>query len=240
VLLISLANVMSLLLYKTAAREKEFALRAALGSGRAHLLSLSLMESLQLAAIGGTLGLVISAGRNSLLMAIAPKDRLHIGTPENNIWVVGFTVAAVLITGILCGTLSFYYASKSDLASVLKGQFRSAVMGQRSGSIRSLLTVFQIALSVVLLVCTTLLIKSFKRVATENTGFTAVNVVTMQIALSARTYQTGAQQISFSQALMEKSSVLPGVKSCSIASSLPILGVEQYTLAFRIIRQPGT
>jgi len=236
VVLIACANVANLLLVRASVREKEVAIRAALGAGRRRLTVQMLIESLVLAIAGGTLGLLLAylaipsiqtLGANSIPRAadIAIDGR-----------VLAFAFAASILTGILFGLAPAWRASHTGFGAVLKeGGRSSSTSGGRW--VRSGLLVAEVALSIILLVGATLLLRSFARLTGVNPGFDPEQVLAFQVSLPPTTYPAEPDRVRFFDGLFEKLEALPGVRSAGMVQTLPLRG--SYTLSFVVDRRPA-
>ena len=215
VLLIACADVANLLLARSAARQKEIAIRAAMGASRTRVLRQMLTESILLSAIGGAAGLVLSIWLTDLLMSMLPESAPrfeHIGIDYR---VLTFALGVSALTGILFGIVPALQASKLDVTSALKEGGRSGE-GHRRTSARSLLLIGEL-LSLMLLVGAGLLIKSFLRLQEIQPGFNAHNVLIANLALPYPKYQYEQFEEFFRQ-LKERLEAAPGVQSCRVAA----------------------
>ena len=220
VLLIACANVANLLLARSAARQKEIAIRAAMGASRTRVLRQMLTESILLSAIGGIAGLVLSIWLTDVLMSMLPEGapRLeHIGIDYR---VLTFALGVSALTGILFGIVPALQASKLDVTSALKEGGRSGE-GHRRTSARSLLLIGEVALSLMLLVGAGLLIKSFLRLQEIRPGFNAHNVLIANLALPYPKYQYEQFEEFFRQ-LKERLEAAPGVQAAGGSMNLPL------------------
>jgi putative ABC transport system permease protein len=222
VLLIGSANVANMLLARAAARQKEMAIRTALGAGRWRIVRQLLTESMLLSLTSGTLGLLVAIWGIDLLLALSPRDLPRVKEVTIDLRVLGFTLGVSLLTGILFGLLPALQASRPNLNERLKAGGRSASSGISRQRVRSFLVVGEIALSLVLLIGAGLLIKSFLRLQSVNPGFNSKNVLTMQLDLSGPNYKKGAQVIAFHDQLLERIKGLPGIQFASTRSFVPI------------------
>ena len=220
VLLIACANVANLLLARSAARQKEIAIRAAMGASRTRVLRQMLTESILLSAIGGIAGLILSIWLTDVLMSMLPEGapRLeHIGIDYR---VLAFALGVSALTGILFGIVPALQASKLDVTSALKEGGRSGE-GHRRTSARSLLLIGEVALSLMLLVGAGLLIKSFLRLQEIRPGFNAHNVLIANLALPYPKYQYEQFEEFFRQ-LKERLEAAPGVQAAGGSMNLPL------------------
>ena len=220
VLLIACANVANLLLARSAARQKEIAIRAALGASRTRVLRQMLTESVLLSAIGGIAGLVLSIWLTNLLMSMLPEGAPrpeHIGIDYR---VLTFALGISALTGILFGIVPALQASKLDVTSALKEGGRSAE-GHRRTSARSLLLIGEVALSLMLLVGAGLLIRSFLRLQEVRPGFNAHNVLVANLSLPYPKYEY-RQFEEFFHRLNERLEAAPGVQAAGGSINLPL------------------
>ncbi|PYI91185.1 MAG: ABC transporter permease [Verrucomicrobia bacterium] len=220
VLLIACANVATLLLARSAARQKEIAIRAAMGASRTRVLRQMLTESILLSAIGGIAGLVLSIWLTDLLMSMLPEGAPRLEQIGIDYRVLTFALGVSALTGILFGIVPALQASKLDVTSALKEGGRSAE-GHRRTSARSLLLIGEVALSLMLLVGAGLLIKSFVRLQEVRPGFNAHNVLVATLALPYPKYDY-PQFEEFFRRLKERLDVAPGVKAVGGSINLPL------------------
>jgi len=235
VLLIACANVASLLLARTAARQREMAVRAALGAGRGRVVRQLLTESLTLALLGGALGLVIAMGSLSTLKSMLPADNLLLASARFDWQVLAFLAALAILTGLAFGLAPALQASRLDLAEAFKarGQQGAGLAGLR---LRSSLIVGEVALAVVLVVSAGLLITSLWRLTQADPGFRPEQTVTARIYAPPQQQGAAAQDraatIALYDDLMRRARSLPGVAAAAAAnaeplsSEIPLLPVE--------------
>ncbi len=222
VLLIACANVGNLLFARALARRKEIAIRSALGAARARVFRQLLVETLLLAAAGGALGLflarqALTAGATLLADQIPRADELSID------WrVVAFVAGVSLITGILAGTLPAIRAGRTDLNEALKegGRHDSAV-GVRT---RRVLIVCEVALSVVLLMGATVMIRTLVNLRNVDAGFDPRNVLTMRLSVSTGRYHSGEDMFNLLDRTLAALRAVPGVQSAGAIDDLPVMG----------------
>jgi putative ABC transport system permease protein len=236
VILIACANVANLLLVRASVREKEIAIRAALGAGRRRIVMQMLCESLVLALTGGALGLLMA------YLAIRPIQTLSAGSIPRvdditiDGIVLGFTVLVALATGILFGLAPAWQASRAGLGEVLREGGRSSVSTGRRW-IRSALLVAEVALSIILLVGAALLLRSFAKLTDVNPGFRADNVLAFRVSLPQTTYAEDHHRIAFFDKLLENLEGLPEVSAAGMVQTLPMRG--GYVLSFAIQGRPA-
>jgi putative ABC transport system permease protein len=234
VLLISCANVANLVLARNAARQREFALRVALGAGRLRIVRQLLTESALLAAIGGGLGLLIALWGVELLVARIPPGwvsgiPLSEGVPIDA-RVLVFTLVVSLVTGLVFGLAPALQVSKPDLNGVLKeGGRTGGAGGRRQRRLRGLLVVAEVALSLTLLIGAGLMARSFVELMRVPSGFNAENVLTMKLALPGLKYTKDEQVAGFYARALESIAAVPGVEAAGATTTLPLGGGDQQT-----------
>ena len=239
VLLIACANVANLLLSLATAREKEIAVRAALGARRGRIVRQLLTESVLLALLGSVLGLGLAWLGIKALVAISPSDLVSLQTVGLNLTVLLWTLGVSLMTGIVFGLAPALHISRLNLNDSLKEGGKSE-SGQAGGSrrLRNALVVAEIALAVVLLASAGLLIKSFVRLQQVDRGFSTDNILTMVIRLPGLRYEEDAQVVTFFNQAMERVRQLPNVRSAGMVNFLPLYGGLGSSTAFKIEGRP--
>ena len=227
VLLIACANVASLLLTRSLARQKEVAIRSALGANRWRLVRQLLTESLLLAIVGGTVGLLIAYWGVDALVATLPDNQLNslpfLKSLRIEPGILAFSFGLSLLTGIVFGLAPAIQSSRPDLNEVLKEGGRTTAGGARH-RLRSVFVATQIALAVVLLVGAGLMMKSLLRLLDSNVGFDPQNVLTMTLALPMPKYTELDKQVSFYDQLNTRVASLPGVAGAGTVNVLPLQG----------------
>jgi putative ABC transport system permease protein len=223
-LLIACANVANLMLARSVARQKENALRAALGAGRWRLIRQLLTETLLLWLIGGISGLLLGSWSVELLMTGSPTELPPGIDVKFDVTVFGFTFAIALLTGIAFGLAPALRFSRPEVHDLLKEGGKGA--GEISGSsrLRGALVVSQVALALVLLIGSMLLVKSFRALLQVNPGFDPRNLLTMEYRVPRNKYPEPAQQWAFHQQVVERVQALPGVQAASVVLALPHSG----------------
>jgi putative ABC transport system permease protein len=240
VLLIGSANVANMLLARAAGRQKEMAIRTALGARRWRIVRQLLTESMLLSLISGILGLLVAVWGIDVLVALAPADLPRVKGVTIDLRVLVFTLAVSVLTGVLFGLLPALQASRPNLNERLKAGGRSATSGRNRQRLRGFLVISEIALSLVLLVGAGLLIRSFQRLQAVDPGFNPSNVLTMQLDLSGPKYKTGAQVIAFHDQLLERLKQLPSVQYASTRTFIPIASDASFAyLRFNLEGRPG-
>jgi putative ABC transport system permease protein len=229
VLLIACANVANLLMARAAARQREIAVRAALGAGRWRIVRQLLTESLLLAGLGGFAGLTLASWGTDLLVSLAPPDLLNLPQVKINVVVLGFTLGISLLTGVIFGLAPAFEATRLNLSESLKEGGKSAG-GRRAQRLRNSLVILEAALALVLLVGAGLLIRSFARLQGVDPGFNAHNLLTMKVSLPGRKYDTDQKRINFFRQAIAQMQSLPGVESAGAVSFLPFAAPHAGTL----------
>src|ERR1044072_1287593 len=235
VLLIACANVANLLLASAATRQKEIAIRTALGASRVRVVKQLLTESFMLAFAGGGVGVLLALWGVALMTKLLPRDFPRLGEINLDWRVLGFTLLASVLTGILFGLAPALQISKTDVQETLKESGRGS-SGSRGHRLRSLLIVGEVALSVVLLVDAGLLFRSFLQLQAVNTGFTPEQVLTMRMTPAGNNYRLDADYIAFYDQVVQRVSTIPGVEAVGAINTLPL--DKGPTAGFRIGGQP--
>lgn len=224
-LLIGCANIASLLLARAVARERELAIRSAMGAGRARLLRLLLTESVLLFTGGGILGIGVAWWGVSAFASLGLSNLPRGFSVQLDLTVVGFTLACALLTGLAFGALPAWNAARAEAASTLKEVGgRGSSGGRRTQVLRSGLVVAEIALAVMLLSTAGLLVRSFEALQRETPGFTPNGVITVQLSLPAAKYDVPEKRIAFADAALGRIRALPGVRSAGLTNALPFAG----------------
>ena len=244
VLLIACANLASLLLTRSIARQKEIAIRAALGAQARRLIRQMLTESVMLAMVGGAAGVLVASFGVAALVAALPDAQLNalpfLRTLRIDPGILAFAFGLSLLTGVVFGLAPALQASRVDLLSALKEGGRSSTSAARQ-RLRGALVVTEIALAVVLLVGAGLMMKSLLRLLRVDVGFNPQNVLTMTVALPAGKYNEANRRISFHDQLKERVTALPGVGAASTVNILPLIGgnTTRFTVEGDPVPPPG-
>ena len=236
-LLIACANVANLLLARASARQREIAVRAALGASRGRIIRQLLTENVLLSLAGGVAGLLLAFWGMQALLAISPGNIPRLSTIGIDIQVLVFTIAVSVVTGLLFGLAPAVIVSKLNLNDTLKEGGRSSAEGAGGRRVRNALAIAEIALSLVLLVGAGLLIRSFLRLQEVKPGFNPSNVLTAQLSLPTAKYAENQQVVNFYDQLLERLAQQPGVKSVSLTNGLPMGGGGDF-LAFFVEGKP--
>jgi predicted permease len=222
VLLIACANVSSLLLSRALGRQREMALRMAIGAPRSALVWQLLTESLVLSLAGGAIGVALSSWGTETLAAMAQGSLPMASEIRTDPTVLVFTLVISLLAGVLFGLTPALQVSRPDLNSVLRSEGRGSTAGRGRNLFRAMLLVSQAALSMVLLIGAGLLVRNFIQLRNTSPGFEPDHLLTMNIGLPPTRYSTAPQMISFFRDVVSKVSVLPGVQAAAVSSALPL------------------
>jgi putative ABC transport system permease protein len=236
VLLIACANVANLLLSRAASRQKELALRAALGAGRMRLVRQMLTESVLLALMGGVLGVLLAYWGIQLLVGFGPDNIPRLSEITLDPRVLAFTFGISLLTGVLFGLIPALQASRPDLNDALKEGSRGST-GGRSRTFRNVFVVAEVSLALVLLIGAGLMVRSFMRLQSVETGFNAENVLTMRAQLPKKKYPEDHQIVEFFKQAEARIAALPGVQAVGSISYLPLTGLASRD-GYKVIGQP--
>jgi len=225
VLLIACANIANLLLSRAAARQREFAVRSALGASRGRILRQLLTESLLLSLTGGVLGLALAYVAARILVALAPANIPRIGDVSIDLRVLAFTVGVSLLTGLLFGLAPAVNASRTDLYEGVKAGGRGSSGGAGQKRLRGLLVVSEVMLVFVLLIAAGLMLKSFRRLLAVSPGFDPSHVLTARVTLPAVSYP-GQKKTLFYHQLVAGLEQQPGVVAAAVVRDLPLSGTD--------------
>jgi len=231
VVLIACANVANLLLVRASVREKEIAIRAALGAGRRRLCLQMLAESVVLAVAGGTLGLLLAYLAIPAIKSLSAASIPRIADLSIDITVLAFVTGVSLLAGLIFGLAPMWHASRTTLGHVLKegGRTSSSAAGRW---VRNTLLVAEVGLSIVLLVGATLLLRSFAKLTSVDPGFHPERVLTFQVSLPNTAYPEPHNQAAFFSTLLEKLDAQPDVASAGMVQTLPMRGDYVLSVTF--------
>jgi putative ABC transport system permease protein len=238
VLLIACANVANLLLTRAASRQKELAIRAALGAGRRRLLRQMLTESLVLSVAGGAAGLVLAAWGIDTLQSLAPSNIPRLAGIHIDTSVILYTSLAALATGLLFGMAPALQSGVATAGEFLKEGGRAGSEGSRGRRLRSGLAVVEIAVALVLLIGAGLLVRSFVAMSKVDLGFDPHNILAMRVDLPDARYPQGAQVTAFYTELASRLKALPGVQSVGLGSSV-LLGALPQSAGLSVRGRPA-
>jgi putative ABC transport system permease protein len=242
VLLIGCANVANLLLARATAREREIAVRSALGGSQGRLVRQLITESLVLALVGGALGLLLAGWGASALGRLATLYLPRAGEIELSLPVLGFTAFLILLTGVGFGLIPALQAARPDLQSVLKDAARGASAGAPRARMRAVLVVAEVAIALMLLAGAGLLLRSFQRLMAVEQGFDPERLLTLQVWLpvpndnASGRFFTQEQKLGFYERALEAVRAVPGVREAALTSQLPLRG--RRSAGFRIEGRP--
>ncbi len=223
VLLIACANVANLLLARAASRQREFAVRAAIGASRARVIRQLLTESVLLSCAGGLMGLLLASWMITPLLRIAPPEIPRLGDTQVNLWVFAFTLIVSVMTGIVFGLAPALQTSNLDLNRVLKESGHST-SGPARDRFRAALFISEVALASILVIASGLLIRSLWKAQNLNPGFNADHLLALDVLLPRAEYKDDARILAFFDKATERIRNLPGVRSASAVYCPPTVG----------------
>jgi predicted permease len=226
VLLIACANLATMLLARASAREREMAIRIAVGASRARLLRQGLTESVVLAIFGGAVGVLFAIWAIDLVKMLGTQTIPRLSEVRIDGTVLLVTLAIAIGTGLIFGLVPALASGKPDLTEALKEGGRGSTSSRRHNRLRNVLVVAEVALALVLLTGAGLLLKSFVRLENVNPGFNAKNVLTAEISLPAQRYPDNKTQAAFFAELERRVASLPGVSQIGLATILPMSGIN--------------
>src|SRR5881296_1367840 len=238
VLLIACANLTTMLLARAAAREREIAIRVALGAGRMRLLKQVFTESVLLALIGGAAGVLLALWGVELLKTIGAQTVPRLHEVNIDLVVLGVTLAICVGTGIIFGLAPGLASSRPKLTEALKEGGRGSTVGTRRNRLRNGLVIAEVALALVLLSGAGLLIKSFARLQNVNPGFNPRDALTFEISLPKIQYPDNLSMVRFNNEAQRRIAALPGVQAAGFSTILPLAGTNGDS-SFAIEGQPS-
>jgi putative ABC transport system permease protein len=228
VLLIACANVANLLLARATAREREIAVRKALGASSGRLVRQLLSESVLLSVCGGAMGVLFAAALMPALRTISPGAVPRLGEAKIDVVVLIFSLLLCVITGIVFGLAPALQTSKKDLHTTLKEGGRGSSEGGERGRFRAVLVVAEIGVALMLMTVAGLLIQSFSRLMQVNPGFSPKNLMAFPLALPPSRYSKPELQAQFYRQVLEHVRTMPGVQAAGVTSYLPLAGGARY------------
>lgn len=234
VLLIACVNAANLLLARAAARQREIAVRAALGAGRSRLVRQMLAESLLISLLGGALGALLAVLGVRGLVALLPEGFPRLAAIHVNALVFAFTALIALATGLIFGLVPALQAARTDPQQGLREGGRGATAGGRQTRLRSLLVVGEVSLACILLVGAGVMLRSFVNLLNTDPGFRPEHVLTAGLSLPNANYKTPDAVARFHQKLVAGLSSLPGVQAAGIGTDLPWTGYDENVSGFTI------
>jgi putative ABC transport system permease protein len=226
VVLIACANLTTMLLARAAAREREIAIRVALGAGRLRLLKQVFTESVLLSLIGGAAGVLLALWGVELLKTIGAQTVPRLREVNLDLVVLGVTLAICVGTGIIFGLAPGLASSRPELTEALKEGSRGSTVGKRRNRLRNGLVIAEVALALVLLSGAGLLIKSFARLQNVNPGFNPRNALTFEISLPKMQYPDDSSIVRFNDEARRRIAALPGVQAAGFSTILPLAGTN--------------
>ena len=223
-LLVACVNITNLLLARTTARRREFAVRRALGASSARLIQQILVESLALSALGGACGTAIAYAAVRLIPVLVPAGVPRLDEVQVDARLLLFTFAVSTVIGLAVGVLPAWRFARIDLLEAMRSGSRSLTASRDNWRVRSSLVSVEVGLSAMCLIVGGLLLHSFLKLVAVDKGFDANRVVTMDLNLAGSRYSSRAKKADFLGTVLERVQALPGVTSVGVASKLPITG----------------
>jgi putative ABC transport system permease protein len=237
VLLIACANLANLMLARASTRHREIAIRLSIGATRGRLVRQLLTESLLLALLGGSLGLVLTQPAVESIIALSPASLPRAGETGIDARVLVFTSLISLLSGLLFGLMPTIHISREGFADELKGTGKGSVGAANGNRVRGLLILSEVSLSLLLLISAGLLGKSFLRLQAVSPGFAVKNLLVMRLSLPLHQYSTPETVMAFYEQLSGRIASLPGVQSAGAISNVPLSG-SNTRINFSIVGRP--
>lgn len=222
VLLIAIVNVANLLLARGMARQRELAIRIALGASARRVVAQLLAESVALGLLGGALGVLLAAGASKALLAAVPSTVPRLDATRLDGQSLAFALALSILAGVAFGVVPAWFAARANLAASLKEGGRGTSAGRRHRTVRSVLVTAQVALALMLLSGAGLLLRSLERVLAVDPGFRPENVISAEVSLAPTEYTTPARLDSFFQQLDDGLERIPGALAAGLSTDLPL------------------
>ncbi len=226
VLLIVCANLAGLVTVRASARRREIAVRSALGAGNRQIAGQLLIESLTLAAFGGAAGLAVSWLLVKALARVNWVDLPRLKDVAIDPAVLAYTFLLSVAAGVLFGIAPALQTARLNLADAIREESRGSSGSLRRSLFRSALVIGEVALSVILLVCAGLLVRTFHHLGRIDTGFRTDNVLTLRTTLPEAAYPDPAKRVLYVRRVLEKIRALPGVTAAGVTTALPMMGVN--------------
>jgi predicted permease len=239
VLLIACANVASLLLTRSLNRKRELTVRAALGAGASRLMRQLLTESIVLASLGGTMGILVAEAAIYVVKSFGPSSIPRLSEAGLDMRVLLFAFGATLLTGVLFGMAPAVSATRENLVESLKDGTRRTSSNSAAQRTRNSLLISQIALALVLVIATGLLTRTFYRLLRVDPGFHAARALTFELTLPSSKYPDQAHIIPVYQEVLRHLQALPGVQAAGVTETVPLSGATEST-AIRFSDHPPT
>jgi putative ABC transport system permease protein len=228
ILLIACTNVVNLMIARASSRDREFAIRTALGAGRMRILSQNLVEASLIVGFSILLSIAFAKGGLALVVSLTSIHLARMESFQLSIPVLAFTAGIATATTIIVGFASSFQVSRQDPQTTLRSGRRRGDFFPRGGRLRDVLIVSEVTLALVLLCGAGLMIKSFAQLNRVNPGFETEHLVTMKIALPGAAYPKSAQTTAFFDRILERLQSLPGVKDAAVTTSLPLTGESDW------------
>jgi putative ABC transport system permease protein len=238
VLLIACANVANLMLSRAASRQKEIAIRSAMGAGRARIIRQLLTETILLSLVSGSVGLLLALWGVDALMKLAPRQLVPLQQVGLNYGVMLFTFLLSVLTGVIFGLAPALTISRTNLNEALKEGGKGSGSDTSNSRVRNLFVVAEVALALILLIGSGLMLKSFYRLQSVNPGFDATNLLTFKLALPGSKYPDDAKRLAFFKEASERIKSLPSVRSVGAINFMPFTGLGAAT-GFEIEGRPA-
>jgi putative ABC transport system permease protein len=230
VLVIACVNIANLLLSRSAARGREFAIRGALGASRGTLLRQALLDSMTLAVLGGVGGILLAFSLLPLLVRLAPPSVPRLDEVAVDIRAVAFTAVVTLATGFVVGLLPARRAARTDLIDSLRAAGRTTTLSRRDRDVRHVMVAVQIALTIACLTATGLVIQSLRTALRVDPGFTAEGILAIDVSLSPGRYKNREARAAFVRQALQRLEAVPGVASAGFVNKLPFSGISMNTV----------
>ncbi len=238
VLLIACANVANLLLARASGREKEVAVRMALGASRWRILRQLVTESVLLALLGGVGGFLLAVWGTSGLLALAPEWTPRLAEVGTDVWVLAFTIAVALVTGVAFGVTPAFHLFRQNLQEPMAVGASRQTISRGASRLRKGLVVCEMAVTLLLLVGAGLMVRTLVTLSNVDPGFDHENTLRAHLELPKSKYGEDAQLVAFYRQVIERVRALPGVRSTGFILSLPIGGAVTSTRGFAIEGRP--